>query len=74
MNNENTIATSTKRARSDETTGMPLVPALKRTRKEAKSANPSRVKWRQKDNPIKNPGKHQTKMAKRLEPIKGLLV
>ena len=60
MNNKNTIATSTKRACSDdENKGMPLAPALKRTRDEAKSANPSCVKWHQNDNPTQNPGKHQ---------------
>lgn len=73
MNNEYNIATSTKRARSDNNTCIPLAPALKRTRKEARSTNLFRVKWRQNDNPNQNPGKTQAKMAKRLEPIHGLL-
>ena len=50
MNNENITATGTKRVRFDEPdAGMPDAPALKRTRAEAKSANLSRVKWRQND-------------------------
>ena len=75
MNNENITATGTKRVRFDEPdAGMPDAPALKRTRAEAKSANLSRVKWRQNDkNHHKNLNKNQIKMIKRLEPINDLL-
>ena len=74
MNNEKTTATGTKRFRAGDDTGMPLAPALKRTRAEAKSKNLSRVNWRQINNSQnQNNRKNQANMAKILEPIKELL-
>ena len=73
MSNDNTNATSNKRKRDDDGDPKPIS-ILKKTRIEAKTSNPTRLKWRQKSNVNQGKlSKSQIKMNKRLEPIEKTL-
>ena len=72
MSNDNTPAISTKRKHSDDISNEKPFSTLKKTRVEALSVNPSRVKWGSNSNPGVT-SKVQTKMERRLEPIQPLL-
>ena len=74
MSNDNTNASSNKRKLDNDDGDPKPISILKKTRIEAKTSNPTRLKWRQKSNVNQGKlSKSQIKMNKRLEPIEKTL-